>query len=98
MAMRFRVRRDERRAWTVLVEDQLYGEYLGKDQAVRDAIEAVNEARAAGRAAGVVRRARRVGSFLPPAAPAPAPAPPFSRTKSPLPPPKYRLPRRFDTM
>lgn len=32
----------------MLVEEQLYGEYLGKDQAVADAIEAVNEARAAG--------------------------------------------------
>jgi len=53
MAMRFRVRRDERRAWTVLIEDQLYGEYLGKDQAVRDAIEAVNDARAAGSEAEV---------------------------------------------
>ena len=36
---------DER---VVLVEDRLYGEYLGKDQAVLDAIEAVNDARAAG--------------------------------------------------
>ena len=45
---RFRVHRDERRAWVVLVEDQPYGEYLGRDQAVADAIEAVNEARAAG--------------------------------------------------
>ena len=48
MTMLFRVRRDERRAWIVLVEDQLYGEYLGKDQAVADAIDAVNDARAAG--------------------------------------------------
>ena len=45
---RFQVRRDERRAWIVLVEDQLYGEYLGKDQAVADAIDAVNDTRAAG--------------------------------------------------
>ena len=48
MAMLFRVRRDERRAWVVLVDDQLYGEYLGRDQAVADAIEAVNDARDAG--------------------------------------------------
>ena len=32
----------------MLVEDQLYGEYIGEDQAVADAIEAVNDARAAG--------------------------------------------------
>jgi hypothetical protein len=48
MTMLFRVRRDERRAWVVLVENQLYGEYLGKDQAVTDAIEAVNDARVTG--------------------------------------------------
>ena len=48
MAMLFRVRRDERRAWVVLIEDQLYGEYLGRDQAILDAIEAVKDARAIG--------------------------------------------------
>ena len=48
MTMLFRVRRDERRAWVVLVEGHLYGEYLGKDQAVLDATEAVKDARAAG--------------------------------------------------
>ena len=48
MTMLFLVRRDERRAWIVLVEDQLYGEYLGKDQAVADAIDVANEARASG--------------------------------------------------
>jgi hypothetical protein len=48
MAMLFRVRRDERRAWVVLIEDQVYGEYLGKDQAVLDAIDAVKDTRAAG--------------------------------------------------
>ena len=45
---RFQVRRDERRAWVVLVEDQLYGEYLCRDQAVADAIDAVKDARATG--------------------------------------------------
>ena len=45
---RFQVRRDERRAWVVLVGDQLYGEYLGKDQAVADAIDAVKDARVSG--------------------------------------------------
>lgn len=47
--MLFRVHRDERQSrWVVLVEDQVYGEYLGKDQAVADAIDAVNDARSAG--------------------------------------------------
>jgi hypothetical protein len=32
----------------VLVEDRLYGEYLGKDEAVADAIDAVNDTRAGG--------------------------------------------------
>jgi hypothetical protein len=50
---RFQVHRDERRAWVVLVEDQLYGEYLGKDQAAADAIDAVNDTRAAGGVAEV---------------------------------------------
>jgi hypothetical protein len=48
MAMLFRVCRDERQRWTVLVQDRLYGEYLGKDEAVADAIDAVNDARATG--------------------------------------------------
>lgn len=42
----------------MLVEDQLYGEYLGKDQAVADAIDAVNDARAAGGEAEVWDEAR----------------------------------------
>ena len=37
----------------MLVEDQVYGEYLGKDEAVAEAIEAVNDARAIGREAEV---------------------------------------------
>ena len=37
----------------VFVEDRLYGEYLGKDEAVLDAIEAVNDARATGSEAEV---------------------------------------------
>jgi hypothetical protein len=48
MAMLFRVCRDERQRWTVLVQDRLYGEYLGKDEAVADAIDAVNDACATG--------------------------------------------------
>jgi hypothetical protein len=55
---RFRVRRDELRAWVVLVENQLYGEYLGKDQAVADAMDAANDARAAGGEAEVWDQAR----------------------------------------
>jgi hypothetical protein len=52
--MLFRVCRDERETrWIVLVEDRLYGEYLGKDDAVADAIDAVNDARATGREAEV---------------------------------------------
>jgi hypothetical protein len=49
MSMLFRVCRDERQSrWMVLVEDRLYGEYLGKDEAVADAIDAVNDTRAGG--------------------------------------------------
>jgi hypothetical protein len=49
MPMLFRVCRDERkRRWIVLVEDRLYGEYLDKEEAVLDAIDAAHEARAAG--------------------------------------------------
>jgi len=54
MAMLFRVHRDERQArWVVLVEDQLYGEYLDKEEAVLDAIEAATDARASGNEAEV---------------------------------------------
>ena len=60
MAMLFRVRRDERRAWIVLIEDQLYGEYLCKDQAVLDAIDAVDDARATGNEAEVWDEAKSV--------------------------------------
>ena len=60
MAMLFRVCRDERQAWIVLVGDQLYGEYLGKDQAVLDAIEAVKDARAGGGEAEAWDEAKRL--------------------------------------
>ena len=54
MAMLFRVCRDGQGArWVVLVEDRLYGEYLDKEGAVLDAIEAVNDARATGNDAEV---------------------------------------------
>jgi len=49
MPMLFRVCRDEREGrWVVLVEDRLYGEYLDKEEAVLDAIDAVRDARTAG--------------------------------------------------
>jgi hypothetical protein len=47
--MLFRVCRDERQErWVVRVEERLYGEYLDKDDAVLDAIEAAHDARATG--------------------------------------------------
>lgn len=47
--MLFRVCRGERQArWMVLVQDRLYSEYLGKDEAVADAIDAVDDTRATG--------------------------------------------------
>jgi len=52
--MLFRVHRDERQSrWVVLVEDQVYGEYLDKEEAVLDAIEAATDARASGNEAEV---------------------------------------------
>ena len=54
MTMLFRLCRDERQVrWMVLVEDQRYGEYLDKEEAVLDAIEAASDARACGNEAGV---------------------------------------------
>ena len=47
--MLFRIFRDEREGrWVVLVGDRHYGEYLDKEEAVLDAIDAAQEARAAG--------------------------------------------------
>lgn len=60
MTMLFRVCRDERQAWIVLVGDQLYGEYLSKDQAVLDAIEAVRDARGGGGEAEVWDEAKNL--------------------------------------
>ena len=61
MSMLFRVCRDGRQArWVVLVEDRLYGEYLDRDEAVLDAIEAVNDARATGNEAEVWDQALRL--------------------------------------
>ena len=59
--MLFRICRDERRQrWIVLVEDRRYGEYLDKEEAVLDAIDAAQEARAAGGDAEVWDAASRV--------------------------------------
>ena len=61
MATLFRVYRDERQArWVVLVEDQLYGEYLDKEEAILDAVEAAQEACAAGGEAEVWDAALRL--------------------------------------
>ena len=46
--------------WTVLIEGQLYGEYLDKDQAVTDALEAAIEAQEVGRTAEVWQGGVRV--------------------------------------
>jgi hypothetical protein len=52
--MLFRVSRDGLPArWVVLVEDELYGEYSDKVQALLDAMEAARDAQAAGREAEV---------------------------------------------
>ena len=52
--MLFRVCRDEQEGrWLVLVEDRLYGEYLDKEEAILDAVEAATDARASGNEAEV---------------------------------------------
>jgi hypothetical protein len=59
--MLFRVCRDEREGrWVVLVEDRLYGEYLDKEEAVLDAIEAAHDAQTTGCAAEVWDAASRL--------------------------------------
>jgi hypothetical protein len=61
MPMLFRVCRDEREGrWVVLVEDRLYGEYLDKEEAILDSIEAAHEARATGTEAEVWDAASRL--------------------------------------
>ena len=47
----YRRRAPER--WVVLLEGRLYGEYLDKEQALLDAVEAATEARSAGHEAEV---------------------------------------------
>ena len=59
--MIFRISRTDSSArWTVLVEGHPYGDYLDKDEAVMDAIDAAQEAREAGRTAEVWEGAVRV--------------------------------------
>ena len=61
MPILFRVRRYGREArWVVLVEDQVYGEYLDRKCAVLDAIEAVTDAREKGAEAEVWDQSVRV--------------------------------------
>jgi len=59
--MLFRVCRDERQQrWIALVEGRLYGEYLDKEEAILDAVEAAQEACAAGGEAEVWDAALRL--------------------------------------
>jgi len=52
--MLFRVcRRRAPDRWVVLLEERLYGEYLDKEQALLDAVEAATEARGSGHEAEV---------------------------------------------
>ena len=61
MPMLFRVCRDERDGrWLVLVEDRLYGEYLDKEEAILDAVEAAQEACSTGGEAEVWDAALRL--------------------------------------
>jgi hypothetical protein len=61
MSMLFRVCRTGSPAkWTVLVEGRPYGEYLDKEQAFMDAVEAAKEAGESGRTAEVWEGAVRV--------------------------------------
>ena len=61
MPVLFRVCRDGQHAsWVVLVEDRLYGEYLDKEEAILDAVEAAQEACAAGGEAEVWDAALRL--------------------------------------
>jgi hypothetical protein len=61
MAMLFQVCREGLPAhWVVLVDGQLYGYYIDKDQALLDAIEAARDARSAGQEAEVWDQSRAV--------------------------------------
>jgi hypothetical protein len=54
MVMEFRVRRRGREArWVVTLGTAIYGDYLDKEQAVLDAVDAARDALAAGRDAQV---------------------------------------------
>ena len=61
MAMLFRVcRKGSPARWAVMVEGQLYGEYVDKEQALLDAVEAATEAHDTGQDAEVWDGAGRV--------------------------------------
>ena len=49
-------RDEEQERWLVLIEDQVYGEYLDEETAVHDAIDLANDARVIGNAAEVWHR------------------------------------------
>ena len=50
-------RDEEEERWAVIVEGQVYGEYINEELAVLDAIDLANDARAAGNTAEVWHRA-----------------------------------------
>jgi hypothetical protein len=54
------MRRGSVECWVVLVEDRLYGEYLDKEEAILDSIDAAHEARATGTEAEVWDAALRL--------------------------------------
>ena len=58
--MLFRVCRERQQRWIVVVEERLYGEYLDKEEAILDAVEAAQEACAAGGEAEVWDAALRL--------------------------------------
>ena len=54
MAIKFRIcKRGRRPRWTVRLDNAVYGDYLDKEQALLDAIEAARDASAAGQEAQV---------------------------------------------
>jgi hypothetical protein len=51
-------RDEEQERWLVLIEDQVYGEYLDEETAVLDAIDLANDARVIGNTAEVWHRSK----------------------------------------
>jgi len=52
-------RDDEEERWLVMVEGQIYGEYVNEEMAVLDAIDLANDARATGSTTEVWHRSNR---------------------------------------